>query len=322
MQPVRSIKNQYPGINAHLHSYWQGAKKWNRFHNFYIGRLMASLKVQLIPLGYTAEMEESLQIRRVGDDLYNPKADILLSDLKLRGERQPYILSSPAAQIMMIDELVEFEQDREHPYFSLAIYERSNPGDPIAWIELLSPSNKGGRLDAQTYLDKRRELLRSGLVFVELDYLHETPSTFETIPDYTRHEPKSSPYRMVVLDPHPDFNVGPAYLYAFNVDQAMPKVKIPLKGKDVLEFDFEAVYQQVFEEGVYGYDVDFDYTQLPMNFDRYRPDDQARIVSRMLAVLKAAHAGIDLEANAPLPVEQVSLEDGLKRLAEWQSLAS
>jgi hypothetical protein len=26
MQPVRSIKNQYPGINAHLHSYWQGIK--------------------------------------------------------------------------------------------------------------------------------------------------------------------------------------------------------------------------------------------------------------------------------------------------------
>jgi hypothetical protein len=315
MQPVRSIKNQYPGINAHLHSYWQGAKKWNRFHNFYIGRLMASLKIQLLPLGYTAEMEESLQIRRVSDDLYHPKADILVSDLNFRRERQPLILSSPAAQVMVIDELLEFEQDREHPYYSVVIYEQSEKSDPIAWIELLSPSNKGGRLDAQTYLDKRRQLLHSGLVFVEIDYLHETPPTFESLPDYTRRERNSSPYRMVILDPHPDFSAGPAYLYEFNVDQAIPQVKIPLKGDDVLEFDFEAVYRKSFEEGVYGYDMD--YTQLPMNFDRYHPDDQAKIVSRMIAVIKAAREGVDLEDAAPLPVEALSLEDGLKQLAEW-----
>lgn len=57
---VYTAKNQYDGINAHLHSFWQGTGKWHRFHNVYIAQLLMALKAQLIPLGYTAETEESL----------------------------------------------------------------------------------------------------------------------------------------------------------------------------------------------------------------------------------------------------------------------
>jgi hypothetical protein len=42
MQPIRAIKNQYPGINAHLHSFWQGEGEWNNFHNRHIGDLAGS----------------------------------------------------------------------------------------------------------------------------------------------------------------------------------------------------------------------------------------------------------------------------------------
>ena len=52
-----------------------------------------------------------------------------------------------------------------------------------------------------------------------------------------------------------------------------------------------------------------DYTRLPLNFERYSRDDQARILNRMLAVVEAARQGIDLEQNAPLPVEALTLED-------------
>jgi hypothetical protein len=51
-----------------------------------------------------------------------------------------------------------------------------------------------------------------------------------------------------------------------------------------------------------------------LNFDRYSHDDQRRIVCRMLAVLNAAPDGVDLESNAPLPVESLSLEEGLRQL--------
>jgi hypothetical protein len=79
--PVHSVKNQYLGVNAHLHSFWQGTGKWNRFHNYHIGQIIAPLRAQLIPMGYTAQIEESLQIRRIGDSPRRPQADILISDL-------------------------------------------------------------------------------------------------------------------------------------------------------------------------------------------------------------------------------------------------
>lgn len=67
MAPVRSIRNQYLGINAHLHSFWQGVGGWSRFHTNHISDLLRMLRPLLLPLGYDADIEPSLQIRRVDD---------------------------------------------------------------------------------------------------------------------------------------------------------------------------------------------------------------------------------------------------------------
>jgi hypothetical protein len=65
---------------------------------------------------------------------------------------------------------------------------------------------------------------------------------------------------------------------------------------------------------VYGLES-VDYRQLPPHFDRYSPADQARIAARMVAVLRAARAGADLEA-APLPVEDIPLEMALAEISQ------
>jgi hypothetical protein len=57
MSPVRSIKNQYLGVNAHLHSHLQAGDEWNSFHNRHVGDLLGALRTQILPLGYTARME-------------------------------------------------------------------------------------------------------------------------------------------------------------------------------------------------------------------------------------------------------------------------
>jgi hypothetical protein len=56
-----------------------------------------------------------------------------------------------------------------------------------------------------------------------------------------------------------------------------------------------------------------------VNFDRYSRDDQTRILARMLSVLKAVKNGVDLEANAPLPVELTSYEDVLTQIKTFQT---
>jgi len=80
MQPVRSIKNQYHGINAHLHSHWQSVGGWNSFHSNHIADLLRLLRAKLLPMGYTAEIEPSLQIRRLDAPAGEPESDITIFD--------------------------------------------------------------------------------------------------------------------------------------------------------------------------------------------------------------------------------------------------
>lgn len=314
-EAVRSIKNQYFGINAHLHSFWQGSGKWHRFHNVHITQLLVALKAQLLPMGYTAETEESLQIRRIADQPAYPRADILITNRDRQRSQASSAFSTTRAATFTVEDLVEVEEDSDHPYYAIAIYERLvNAADrPVAWIELLSPSNKGRSLDAYTYRAKRTELLRNGLVFVEIDYLHESPPTFERLADYSVQAKAAHPYRIVVLDPRPNFHVGPVFLHEFGVDQAIPTVTIPLIGTDQLAFDFEAAYQKTFTDALYGYDLD--YRQLPLNFQRYSQGDQQHIAAKMVAILEALQQGIDLETG-PLPRAALELAAALARIEE------
>lgn len=315
MSPIRTIKNQYRGINAHLHSYWQAEHKWNRFHNVHVSDLMKRLQVDLYPMGYIAQIEDSLQIRRIGDDVNAPKADIIISDLEPANRSKMPL--QPRTSTLVIEDLLIDELDIDHPYSAIVIREReSDHAEPVAWIELLSPTNKGETRDARTYYGKRWALLESGIVFVELDYLHETPPTFEKISDYTRGDEGSQPYRIMILDSRLDFRQGPVELEEFGVDTVPFPLNIPLNGSDKVKVDFAAVYQTTFEEARYGYSPDLDYHQLPVHFDRYSRVDQERIVARMLAILHAEQSGIDLETNAPLPTELVSLETGLEQLQQ------
>jgi len=324
MQKVRSVKNQYLGINAHLHSYWQAGGDWGEFHASYIIDLSRALKAQLAPLGYVAGIQKSIQIRRENTDDSKPKSDVTIYDTH---PTRPFMAAQPplgGAYDMVLDlpEVLE-EEDDSAEFRALAIYEANpdpadNLGEPVAWIEILSPSNKPGGQHAQIYKSKRRKLLDSAIVFVEIDYLHESPPTFDRIPRYrsrTRNNVGSTnahPYRILVIDPRPLISQGKLYTYQFDVDQPIPIVTIPLSASDVLEFDFGRSYHRTLQDEMFAY-MHVSYEQLPVNFNRYSKDDQQRIAARMIAVLEAAKNGIDLETG-PFPTQALTLEDALARI--------
>ncbi len=311
---LRSVKNQYQGVNPHLHSLWQEIMAWNRFHNVYITYITQEIKARLRPLGYIVDIEESLQIRRTGD-VKRPESDLIIYDTD---PHRPQVKPQYAAALqgLSVAELIEIEEDKEHPYFAVIIY-KSTPqfqrGEAVAWIELLSPTNKGRSRDAQIYIGKRHTLLASGLVFVEIDFLHETPSTFPRLADYTQQQPHSHPYRIVMLDPRPDLETGATDIQEFDVDMPIPTVTIPLNAGDVLTFDFDAPYQKVYAESFYGDEIN--YQELPLNFERYSEADKVRILNRMLTVQAAAKQGVDLEqAPFPLTVQVENVQVGLGKL--------
>ena len=319
MNPVRSIKNQYPGINAHLHSLLQSEGGWSSFHGNHIADLARLMQTQLRHMGYEAVNETSLQIRRDNVIIGYPVSDVTIYDsdrARSAGRPAPH---SPVApdKIMPIPILLDLAPTDMVEYRAVGIYEvvpvGEGRGDPVVWVEVLSPSNKPGGRNFDTYDSKRTTLLQSGVVFVELDYLHHYPPTFPALsaypPDEVTPDTESHPYRIAVVVPRPNFIDGKAYIRQFNVDDPLPTMTIPLNADDVLDFDFGAPYAKTFEEMFYGDKVD--YSQLPRQFDRYSPADQTRIANRMLAVLSAAQTGPDLESGAPFEVEALPLEEAL-----------
>lgn len=322
-QPIRSIKNQYLGVNAHLHSYWQSVGGWNSFHGNHIADLLRLLRVKLLPMGYTAEIEPSLQIRRLDTPDSEPESDITIFDPHpVRPFLEPG-KASPGSGVLVLSALDALQEPplSEKELQGIAIYriedQGRDRGQPVTWLELLSPSNKGGSEDAELYRDKRSKILHSGVVFVEIDYLHESGATLGRVANYRirRNQPApltAHPYRIAVIDPRPYFAQGRAYINEFDVDAAIPTVMIPLNGDDVLQFDFNAPYQKTFEETLYGLEL-VDYSQLPLRFERYSSSDQARIANRMLAVINALRHQRDLESG-PFPVEAWPLEEALAQI--------
>lgn len=291
-------------------SFWQAEGKWNRFHNVHITHLFEYLNQRLLPLGYAAEVEESLQIRRIGESSRYPRTDILIRDQHPdRPGCFPRMTQPVGVQVLTLDSVLDLEQDAEKPYTAIRIYQQTDDleaGQPVAWLELLSPTNKGDGRDAESYLSKRESLLGHQLMFVELDYRHTTRSTFDHLPDYMHQQPGAHPYRIAVIDPRPTVRDGKVALAEFDVDEPLPRLRIPLNGADMIECDFGAVYAETLQRGSYGHDLD--YSQLPTAFETYAPADQSRIFNRLVAVLTAARDGRSLEGD-PLSVEVLPLDE-------------
>lgn len=324
-QRITSSVNQYLGINAHLHSHFLHSETegWEEFHSSHITDLTRAMNAYLPEMGYIARQERSLQIRHFDEPL-SPISDVLISDLSRPGAT-PRTFAAPQTQTALnvpASTLLEREPvDIKRPT-AIKIYElpedaSSQREKPVAWIELLSPSNKAGSGYA-SYIAKREALLANWLVFVELDYLHGVSTTLETVPDYRppgrdqKPRDEAHPYHLWLIDPRqPQDEPESAAIAAFDVDQPIPALSIPLNRGEYFTFDFNAVYHQTFRaQPAFGMAVN--YAAAPEAVERnYNLRDQAAIAARMLTVQKLQRQGVNLAAG-PYPVDP-NLLDALRR---------
>lgn len=307
MMTIRSRKNQYNGINAHLHSYLQHEPGgWESFHAEHIADLRRVIDSAL-PQGYYARSERSLQLTELNVWTGDSISRYSKQDVGIYSQQIPQNLTSLENQdsiqtIPLLDTLPDDDDLR-----SIVISQKEPDGNlrPITRLELLSPANKPPGSHAAQYLRKRRETLQSGINLVEIDYLHERRSPIPVLPDYTVDEPVSSPYLILVSNPYPSIEQGVMQIISLHVDDLLPSLTIPLAEGDAFDLDFDAAYQSTFSQNRYYGEVAVDYAEPPINLDRYSKADQARIEQRMTAIADAFGRGDDLN-KAPFPIQDDS----------------
>lgn len=257
-----SKKNLYPGINIHLNSSLQSESgNWRSFMQSHIVKIGSYLDT-VLPSEYFTMTQPSLQLGNIISHLQlsqSAKFKPTGADTKLTQLAIPYTL---------------FEQDT---LMSEVVYKFGNQNlleYPVARIELLTTSSKFGGEYHTHYIQNRQQALEDGVVLIEIDYLHETPSCIPNFPNY--REEHSPPYRIYVTIPRPSVAKGKTIVYGWGVVDPFPLIKLLLLNDDETTVDFGIPYNHTFET-MRLYHRTIDYAQDPTNIDTYTDEDKVKI---------------------------------------------
>jgi hypothetical protein len=321
VNPITSDINEYNGINPHLNSELQ-PHGWDEFHMFHIAALHTELSRKLRGTGYTVKAVPSLQVRDRDEDSGNwlpPRRlepDLSIRDPRAAG-RPPHGLSEQTKHGTVQMDLPEAMNTEPEDYlFALAIWElaqqvesiEGGKGKPVAWIEVLSPSNKPGGAHYSEYMDKRWAVIRDGQTLVEIDYLHESAPVIDSLPRYKPDKTGSvpagaKPYTISVIDPRPsdDQPHGQADSFPFGLEEPLPSVFIPLQANRWgITFDFDPAYDLTVAAH---FTDEIDYTEQPKRIESYSASDRNRIAARQLTIFAADPAVL----NNPMRIEPLPL---------------
>jgi len=210
------MRPSFPGMDPWL----EHPDIWPDVHNSLITAIRDVLNPQVVPR-YVVRVESRTTVLSGLDvDLvYRPNLAVRVAHLS-SPSRASNVAVVERTQIQPVPVLVPIEQDEVEETY-LAIQEL--PGRKLVTvIEVLSPTNKKTKDARGGYLEKRHNLIRSG-VNVEIDLLRAG----EPMP--VRNAPPRSDYRILISRPRRSRNSD---LYGFSYKTAIPDIPIPLLPAD------------------------------------------------------------------------------------------
>ncbi len=237
------MRPPFPGMDPWL----EDPELWPDVHN----SLIIAIRDALVPLvvpRYFARVESRMTVL-TGEDLdqlYRPDVAIRSDDLATplpeagvavmeRIEAKPYRM------------FVRLEEDEiEECYLTI----RELPGRKLVTaIEVLSPTNKRTKKARQDYLDKRYDLMRSGVNLVEIDLLRSG----QRMP--LSNAPPPTDYRILVYRPRPN---KLAEVIGFSYKDPIPSFTIPLiVGEAEPTLDLNTVLHGVIDRALYYLTIDY-----------------------------------------------------------------
>lgn len=277
-------RNQYPGINPHLNSYLQHVKGWKGFHADHLTDILRYIAAGL-PDAYFVVREDSLQIGTQSPDMPDtngtPEESRTEPDIMIFRQRNAAPGDVAVQTAIDTDTPVHTLTSVEETDLTALVIYRTATHQPVTRIELLSPANKLPGSHYRKYRRKRLETLRSSINLVEIDYLHAQRPIDERLPSYPDRDEDSYPYMVLVNNPHPTLEDGRLDMYGFGVMSRMPRIAVPLLGREAVFLDFGAVYDITFNSLRAYYAIYTDTTKTPERFETYTEADQTFIRQQM-----------------------------------------
>lgn len=256
------MPSPFPGMDPYL----EAPELWPDFHNNLAPEIQGYLNPQITPK-YVARLVPRLSY----DGIDIGRSRTALPDIGVWRTPTPpreggIALASPIGKF--VESIIPVEEPMR---FTSVEIRKTNTGELVTAIEILSPSNKRrGHDDHETYLKKRRELLRSQANLVEIDLLRggDRPPLEVPVPP--------APYYITVSrsETRPKVQVFPVAL-----NEALPAVPIPLREPDPdAVLDLATCFTAVFERASYAVSIDYGEPVPPPELDA----EEQRLVASFL----------------------------------------
>ncbi|NER24825.1 MAG: DUF4058 family protein [Symploca sp. SIO1C2] len=242
----------FPGMNPYL----ENPELWSEVHSRLIVAIADEIAPTLLPNYYVA-IEKRIYLSTPEDSILVgiPDVSVISQEAQFSPELARNSTNTSTATLAKPDEpqtvTIALAEDVQERYLEIR---DTKTGMVVTTIELLSPKNKQAGEGKEAYLRKRQRILSSSTHLVEIDLLRSG----KAMP--MQGVTKLKDYRILISRSD---NRPHAQLYAFNLQDTIPKVELPLKvGDNSLVFELKPILDGVYNRG--GYHFRIDYSQPPI----------------------------------------------------------
>lgn len=251
------MRPPFPGMDPWL----ENPQLWRDVHNSLMTAIRDSLNPQVVPR-YVVRIESRMTVLSGQDldQLYWPDVSIRTSD-PTEPARAGGVGVIDVVEARPYRVVVPLEEEEIDEWF-LTVWHLPEK-ELVTAIEVLSPTNKRTKDARQEYLQKRRDLMRSGVNLVEIDLLRAG----QRMP--LSHAPPPTDYRILVYRPRPS---RLAEVYGFSYRDPIPEISIPLLPNEVEPtLTLNPILHELIDRA--RYDLSINYRQPP--HPPLRKEDQA-----------------------------------------------
>jgi hypothetical protein len=234
-------RSPFPGMDPYLEEYWGDV-------HHALCTYSRDLLRRGLPPGLIARIDERTIIETDAGENRTIIPDVRVVERGLAGVA---VMASAAAVVEPL--VIEGESEPVTEGF-VQIIDTHNGGRVVTVIEFTSPTHKTGNVGRQMYRQKQKELMAGGVNLVEVDLIRSGPWIVR-VPEGLIPYDRRGVYQVCVSR---GWRPTKYEVYPIRLQERLPAIRVPLRRTDPdAVLDLQALIDQVYENGSYGYDVDY-----------------------------------------------------------------